>query len=107
MPNENGRTEAPRKTEALSLCPNFREIHTDSRGGAACYDHWGWTGAIRTPENAPSRHLGEYRLRLAAFVAVGAAARVPSLDDEVVGRVSDADDNELGDVRAEEVKGVR
>ena len=44
---------------------------------------------------------------LAALAAGDAAARMPGLDDEVVGRVSDADDDELGNVGTEEMRGAR
>ena len=71
-------------------------------------------------ENLSSRQLGEYspwgldwgwiattwrseRRSLASLLTGNAASRVPGLDHDVVGWVSEADDDELGYVGAEEV----
>ena len=45
------------------------------------------------------------RRSLASLLASNAAPRVPGLDDDVVGWVSEADDDELSYVGAEEVRG--
>ena len=43
---------------------------------------------------------------LAALTALDAAACVPRLDDDVVGRVTEADDDQLDNVGVEEVGGA-
>ena len=63
-----------------------------------------------TPE-VPRTHLPRDRLNgpedLAPLAAADAPPRVPSLDDETVGTLPEANDDELGDLRAEEVRGAR
>jgi hypothetical protein len=55
--------------------------------------------------SSSTKPLREDRGGGAALAAADAAARVPRLDDDVVGRLPEADDDELNDVSAEEVGG--
>jgi hypothetical protein len=47
------------------------------------------------------------REKLASLGAANPAPHVPSLDDEMVGGLPEANDDELGYLRAKEVRGVR